>query len=227
MKGATRDQVKEVIARFATQVDWEEIERTSLQEDVINLRPEEFKKRFTEFLKRGARPGFIGGLKSVTTKSLSLLKPLDQGWSVWKGPFDGDGLSGEEDIDYRSLALVEVELTRFVFKSFPQKGKSLISREEKLRRLKEEHPGFIRFGGNVFQGLWEDHQVNGKNSCLEWLYWNLGITDMDFFGLVLRDPDCRRCTLNLCRFDDGQWRWGDRRLNGLYGAAARPVGCES
>ncbi|MDO9231025.1 MAG: hypothetical protein Q7U36_00905 [bacterium] len=39
--------------------------------------------------------------------------------------------------------------------------------EEKLRRLKEEKPEFIRFAGNVFLGLWLDYQANKENSILE------------------------------------------------------------
>ena len=34
---------------------------------------------------------------------------IREGWSIWKGPIDGNGLKGEEAQDERSLALSEVD----------------------------------------------------------------------------------------------------------------------
>lgn len=36
-------------------------------------------------------------------------KFIGAGWTIWRGPADGDGLSGEEDHDERSLAIMEID----------------------------------------------------------------------------------------------------------------------
>jgi hypothetical protein len=50
----------------------------------------------------------FGDSKSILTKSFDPVSFLGKGWATWKGPADGDGLSGEEDIDPRSLALSQI-----------------------------------------------------------------------------------------------------------------------
>ena len=148
----------------------------------------------------------------VTPSALNCTKPLDptafisQGWSVWKGPIDGDGLSGEEDVDPRSLALITLDPAKFLFETCLIGKETSIKGEEKLKRLKEK-ANLIRFGGNVFLALWEDYQVHKENSILEWLYRTKKITYLDFFGMILRSPGALRCVLYLCRDDGGQWSW--------------------
>ncbi|MFA5831323.1 MAG: hypothetical protein WC878_05835 [Candidatus Paceibacterota bacterium] len=55
MKEVSRGQALQVSARLATQVKWEEINGEKLQSEVINLSPEEFGRRFTNFLKNSAQ----------------------------------------------------------------------------------------------------------------------------------------------------------------------------
>ncbi|MCX6713049.1 MAG: hypothetical protein NTY66_02475, partial [Candidatus Vogelbacteria bacterium] len=62
--------------------------------------------------------------------------------------------------------------------------------------------------------LWLDYQANKENSVLGWLYRTRKITYLDFFGLVLRDPDGRRCVLCLYRHGDGSWLWNYYWLDG-------------
>ena len=112
---------------------------------------------------------------------------LGQNWSVWLGPADGDGKSGEPDIDARSLALAEVDMSKALFETMLKEGDgTTIKREEKLRRLKET--SHIRFGGNVFLALWEDYQANGEYSVLEWLRKNRNITWFSDTTILIFSP---------------------------------------
>ncbi len=149
----------------------------------------------------------IGDPKSILTKPFDPAEFLGKGWQTWKGPVNGNGLSGEEDIDLRPFSLSEIEIAKFLFETGLREGEEMTPGEEKLRRLKEEKPGFIRFGGNVFLGLWLDYQVNKENSVLEWLFRNLKIGYMDFFGQILRNPSAARIALCLLRLGGGKWRW--------------------
>ena len=226
MKTVSRGQALEVASRVGTQVNWDELDGDRLQKEVIGLSPEEFGARFTTFLKNGCRFIF-GEPKSFLTKSFNPAEFIGEGWTIWKGPADGDGLAGEEDMDKRSLALADVELAKFVFETCLRTKEKSIKGEEKLRRLKEEKPDFIRFGGNVFLGLWLDYQANKENSILEWFYRNFKISFMDFFGQILRDPDGDRDVLYLFRDGDGEWRWHCRWLEDEWGAARPSAGCAS
>jgi hypothetical protein len=167
-----------------------------------------------------------GDPKSILIKPFDLAEFIGNDWSTWKGPADGDGLSGEKDIDSRSLSLTEVKFTDFLFETCLNEGESSISGEEKLRRLKEKTE-FIRFGGNVFLGLWEDYQVNKKNSVLEWLYHNYKITYMDFMGQILRVPLGYRNVLYLYRSDSGEWHWHCHWLGDRWDAGNLSVGFAS
>ena len=62
MKTVSRGLALEVSARVATQVDWDQLDADKLHAEVASLPPEEFGRRFTAFLKAGARFSF-GGLK--------------------------------------------------------------------------------------------------------------------------------------------------------------------
>ncbi|OGZ03301.1 MAG: hypothetical protein A2430_01630 [Candidatus Liptonbacteria bacterium RIFOXYC1_FULL_36_8] len=164
--------------------------------------------------------------KFVPTKPFNPAEFIDEGCTVWKGLIDSDGFSGEEDIDQRSLALTEIELAKIIFETCLQKGESSITGEEKLRRLKEKQ-NFIRFGGNVFIGLWEDYQVNKENSVLERLYWERKITYLDFSGLVLRCSNGCRAVLYFYRNDNSKWDWLFCWLNNVCDADCLSVGYAS
>lgn len=90
--------------------------------------------------------------------------------------------------DERAYAMTQVDFSKCQF--LTKKGDD-IKGEEKLRRLKEEYPQFIRHGGNQFLALWEDYQRNGADSVLEHLRLTQGITGLDFPGLILQGPDGR------------------------------------
>ncbi len=154
---------------------------------------------------------FFGEPKVFLAKPFNPAEFISKDWAIWKGPIDGDGLSGEEEIDKRALALTEIELSSLSFETCLKEGEKLIKGEEKLRRLKEK-PDLVRLGGNVFLGLWLDYQANKENSALKWLFRNRKITYLDFLGLVLRNPGGHRGVLYLYRLGDGEWCWHYRWL---------------
>jgi hypothetical protein len=202
-KAVSRGQALEVSGRFATQIDWDQLDGQKLQEEVIGLSPEEFGRRFTAFLKAGVRFSF-GGLK-VATAPFDLAKFIGEGWSFWKGPKDGNGLEGEPERDKTSAALKEVDFEKADLLTCLEKGESSITGEEKLVRLRKlGHP---LYGTTQFMGLWQDYQQNKSGSVLERLYQQKGVTYVDFFGDILRDPNGVRCVLYLYRSGDGLWDW--------------------
>lgn len=174
-------------------------------------------KVLKEYLQNGIEGKFFfGESKSFQTKPFNPAEFIGKGWTIWKGPIDGDGLSGEEDTDKRSLALTEIELASLSFEICLKEGEGPIKGEEKLRRLKK-NPNLIRLGGNVFLGLWLDYQANKENSALEWLFRNRRITYLDFFGLILRNPNGYRDVLYLYR-SGGVWYWNCHWLENGWSA---------
>jgi len=203
-KAVSRGQALQISGRVAMQVDWDALDGDRLQGEVIDLTPEQFKERFTAFLKNGAQ-FIIGEPKVIRTKFFDPARFIGKDWRIWRGSANGDGLTGEKDTDPRSQDIAEIEIARILFETCLREGENSITGEEKLSRLKKA--GHIRLGGNTFLGLWEDYQANKENSVLEWLYRSAKITYMDFFGDVLRSPGGRRRVLYLYRFDDGSWFW--------------------
>ena len=189
MKEVSRPQEREMFSRFMTQVHWNEIDGDYLQDEVINLSPEEFGKRFTAFLKNGCRFNF-GDPKSFLAKPFDPVKFLGKGWSIL------------EDIKTDA----EIDVSSMVFETCLEGDETSIKGEKKLLRLKAKKD-FTSFCANVFMGLWLDYQANKENSILEFLYRTKKIQYLDFFGTVLRDPDGYRCVLCLCRSADGAWSW--------------------
>ena len=198
-------QMRSLVASFIIDTPWDEM-KVDVQ-PFIELPAEQRGKMFATFIANQFHVSAGAVPRLFLAKSFNPSEFLGEGWTIWKGPNDGDGLSGEEDIDLRSGDLTEINSASFIFETRLKEGEKSITGEEKLRRLKEEKPEFIRFGGNVFLGLWEDYQTSKENSILEWLYRTFGITFMDFPGLVLRLPDGGRYVLCLRRGDDGAWRW--------------------
>ena len=211
----SRDQALEVSGRFATQVDWKQLDGRKLQEEVISLSPEEFGRRFTAFLNAGASFVF-GGLK-VACAPFDPVKFINDGWSFWKGPKDGDGLKGEEERDKASLALTEVDLEKSDFLTCLKDSESLITGEEKLVRLRKL--GRPLYGATQFMGLWHDYQQNKAGCVLEKMYQQKGVTYVDFFGDILRYPNGSRCVLRLCRrAAAGSWHWDCNWLGHVWDA---------
>jgi hypothetical protein len=225
-KVTSRDQALEIIAKAMVNINWDEVNGELLQTDVIGLKPVEIGQRFTAFLNNGCRLN-VGEPKIIRINPDLKFNPtkfIGSGWTVWKGPSDGDGLNGEEELDKGSLALTEVDLAAALFESWFKKGEHSIGGEEKLKRLRAS--GDTQLGENVFLALWLDYQQNKGNSCLEWLWRNRKISWMSFFGLILRSPRGDRCVLYLYRPDD-EWSWNCRWLGFGWIAAHLSAGLAS
>ena len=179
-------------------------------------------REFLTFLRNGARV-VTGELKKLTIDHPQKFNPAEfigAGWTIWKGAKDGDGLSGEEDVDKRVSNLVEIDLSGLVFEDNLKPGETCITGEEKLTRLTAG--GNIQLGAEAALALWLDHQRNGENSLLEWLRKNRKITWLSFFGTRLRSPLGRRYVLCLC-WRGGPWGWSYRWLDYDFNAS-RPSG---
>jgi hypothetical protein len=124
------------------------------------------------------------------------------------------------------LDLSKVNVSAFLFETCLRKDENLLSGQEKLSRLKEKSE-FVRFGDNVFLGLWEDYSANEENSVLEYLYKTQKITNLYFFGTILRSPEGSRHVLSLYRGSDHRWHWGTRWLGNGWGTGSFSVGCAS
>ncbi len=126
---------------------------------------------------------------------------IGQGWSWWLGPRNGQGLEGEElDCNKRSLALNEVDFCQVLREHCLKEGEGRISGEEKLQRLMVLN--VIRLDPGFGWALFKE----AGQKTLQWLRETFGMTYLDFFGRVLRDPDGHRCVLFLYWLG-GQWNW--------------------
>ncbi|MDP3764136.1 MAG: hypothetical protein Q8Q95_00765 [bacterium] len=127
---------------------------------------------------------------------------LGEGWSVWKGPADGDGLSGKEEQDERSLKLTELDLSNIQLITCLKEGESVIKGEEKLNRLKAKN--HIRLDVKVFQTFWENKDIIPKS----WKKKTNGNTTFIFFdGTILRNPHGLRGVLCLGWRGGKEWDW--------------------
>src|ERR687895_90509 len=122
-----------------------------------------------------------------------------EGWSIWRGPINGNGLKGVEEQDRRSLKLTEVDFSRVSFETCLEEGETRITGEEKLRR--HESAGHICLDAKVGQTLFEEE----GHKTLNWLK-DRGITWMEFPGTILRSRGGSRCVLALYWGGSG-WHW--------------------
>lgn len=205
-QAVSRGQALQVAARVGTQVNWDALDGDVLQREVIDLSPEEFGKRFTEFLQNGARVVVMifSAVLSLVGITFNPAKFIGAGWAIWKGAADGAGLEGEEFQDVRALAMTELDAAKMQFAICLKADESSINGEEKLKRLLAL--GKPLLSAKQFLALWQDYQKNKERSVLEGLFKEQGIAYLDFFGTILRSPNCSRCVLYLGR-RHGQWRW--------------------
>ena len=125
---------------------------------------------------------------------------IGKGWSIWRGPADGDGLSGEEEQDNRFLSLSEVDWDKILYETCLNYGESKISGEEKLSRIKVA--GNISLDAAALLSLWYEE----GHKTLKYIQKQKGITYLDAFGTILRDSGGRRYVLYLYWLD-GRWYW--------------------
>lgn len=204
MKETSNGQILEIASRFIRDVKWSLVDGDNLQREVINLKPEEFGDRFTAFLKNGAR--LIVGEPCILSidrfKSFNPAKFIGAGWSIWRGPADGNGLVGKEERDYRSSTLTHLDLSNVQLATCLKPNERAMTGKERIKRLKTD--GRVRLDENVFKTFWENQalipsrfkeRVNGK---IQFIF---------FDGVELRSPLGGRCTLCLYFGGDGAWGW--------------------
>lgn len=203
-KIVNRNQALELCARFLTQVDWKEVDGNDLQREIMTLSPKDFGQRFTSYIKDGAPIS-----RFWIVKLLDDLNPVaffGDGWSIWRGPADGDGLKGSEDSDLRENTMAEINWAKVLLRSDASK----MTGEEKLAWLRTEKK--ILLGKKSFLGLWQDYLRNDKNGILERLYTSYKIVHVDFFGCIFRSPEGWRVVPCFRREDDSLWSWIPRIL---------------
>lgn len=126
---------------------------------------------------------------------------IGEGWTVWKGPKDGNGGNGEEEREKREDALIEVDFAKV---SFYTQEIEVANEEENSEFMKMR--GLLPLGGRTAVALWFDYQTNKKNSVLEYLYRTLNITMLKFMGVVLRSKYGNRSFVRLHRVcSEGVW----------------------
>ncbi len=207
-KAVTSGQARNLAGSFIVDTPWDEIQGDQqTTQDFLELPPAERGRCFAAFVANGFRLIIVEPktIKLDNSKKFDPAECISDGWTIWKGSADSNGLEGDEDIDERSLGLSEVDLSKVILGTCLKGKEYSIVGEEKLKRLKALKQT-IRLGGNVFLALWEDYHANKENSFLEWLRKNRGVTYVDLFGLVLRDPHGNRHVLYLC-FDGNKWNW--------------------
>lgn len=136
------------------------------------------------------------------------------GFSIWRGSINGDGLSGEEEQDQRSLVLTEIDLARIRLVTCLRREENCINGERNLERLKLS--GYIRLDAKVFQALWEESQreesrrKEGQPFLLECFKQKTkGYTTFIYCdGTILRGPGSRPYPYSLrFYYDDHGGLW--------------------
>ena len=169
--------------------------------DVIEkMTKPEFARELAKFAKRQACWVAVTIIEIVRNR-FNLAEFIGKDWNFWLGPADGKGLEGEIAQDPRSLALVQIDLTKVQFVTMLKGDEVSITGEERLTRLKSA--GYIRLDADIFLTLWKNQHLIPES----WKEKINGNTCYIFFdGTILRDSGGRRCVLYLF-WDGGAWGW--------------------
>lgn len=128
---------------------------------------------------------------------------IGAGWTIWRGPADGNGLQGEEEQDARSLALTEVDLGGVILDAALSAGENSTSGEERLRRLAVASG--VKMDAKIFQTLWENKKMIPERMKEK---TNGNITFVFADGTILRSPSGIRYSLYFCwDADYREWFW--------------------
>jgi hypothetical protein len=203
------------MATLATNVDWTKVqfERANLQEQLIR-NSVEAAKQFTDFLNNGARLPFVEPRILTIDRS----KPFDpnrfsvksgstyytqKGWTIWKGPLDGDGLDGEEEQNSHSIVLKEIDVSKV--KLVLVDG-NVIRGNARFYRLKKYN--YICLDIKILQTLLENQQFIPSQWKKE---TNDEVTLITFDGTILRSPEGLSHVLVLW-WSDSTWSSGLREV---------------
>lgn len=150
----------------------------------------------------GPEPAASNVLPIDRSKLFNPAEFIGQGWSIWRGPADGDGLEGNEERDQRAAALVKINLAEVQLVACLKRGERVTTGEKRLNRLKAD--GRVRLDENAFKAFWENREIlpvrfkERMNGNIQFIF---------FDGVVLRSPLSSRFTLCLCFLGDGSWLW--------------------
>ncbi len=201
MSKASEGQARSLIASFAVDTPWSEIEE-NLQ-PFIELPPKERGERFAAFLRNGGKV-IVGEPKvlAINRNRFNPKKFIGDRWSILN-----------DETDARSTLLTELDLTKVELRTMLSDGETYVKGEEKLKRLKSS--GLVCLDADIFLTLWENQHLIPES----WKEKVGGNTRYIFFdGTVLRLSDGSRCVLDLYWYD-GQWRWGVHWLDGGWGGS--------
>lgn len=213
VKNATWAQIKDIGVRFLN-LTLEGTNGDAIQGGLEGFSNDDVDRRLKAFLNNGLRLVIKGPSMLIVdrTKPFNPTAFVGDGWTIWHGPKNGDGLNGDEEQDIRSLKRTEIDFAQVLFEHCLKKGEPSITGEEKLvRHIATKH---IRLDAKIGQCLLEEK----GQATLEWLYDTFGITWLEFPGTVLRRANGRRCFLYLCRGAYGRWYWGGHWLDDLRSA---------
>ncbi|MDD5011846.1 MAG: hypothetical protein PHQ00_06965 [Phycisphaerae bacterium] len=155
--------------------------------------------------------------KLALDKALDPSSFIGKDWKIWKGPTDGDGLTGDEDY-VPEPDIVDFE--QIMLETHLQGEETSIYGEEKMKRARESKNR--QLGDKAFLALWNNwlsckSAGKSEDSILERLRWSGKIgTVVYFFGRTLRRPGGNRCVLCLY-FGGGGWRWDYYWLDDRWG----------
>lgn len=132
------------------------------------------------------------------------------GWTLWRGPEDGDGLVGEVECDPRSMALTELDLALVAPTIILRGQESYTTSAEQIERVKTEKTDHIRVDPSFAVALRDSPEQYPAAWKGKAIFWD---------GITLRSPNGGRYSLCSLWFGgrvvlDFRWRGVRRRAGG-------------
>jgi hypothetical protein len=133
----------------------------------------------------------INLLKINRSEPFDPAKFFGKGYSIWRGPVDGDGLNGKEEQDELSLKLNKIHILydiKFVPESSKLTGKASL--------ICAKLDGLVCLDGQIFQTFWDNIGTISDSLALV-AGRQKELLLMFFDGTTLRNPTGQRCTICL------------------------------
>lgn len=204
-------RVMEFVGNLLKLVRWGNL--PNLQPFVEGDEPKRIAAEFERFAGNGFR--MVVNIINLGKVVIDRTKPgfSSLSWTIWKGPADGDGLTGEEEQDAQALALTEIDTTTILFETMHLKNEMGINGEEVLRRFRES--GRILHDAAFGIALLDEPY----RLTLEILRITRDITEFALLGTVFHSRGSRYV---MClSWDRGVWDWRMRELDENWGPRVR------
>ncbi len=130
---------------------------------------------------------------------------IGDGWSIWRGPADGNGFDGPEQQCAASLALTEVNVAKITLKTCLMGEETSVHGEEYLQRLKKST--HLILDAKVGQILLQNKHLIPE----EWKSKSVYL-----MGTELRGPDGDRGVIFLFLRNRLRWDWSYMWLNDRF-----------